>query len=332
MNTTELYVEPVFIGALVLAMLVAPWAPELIALLKPLEGLIGGAILVGASFLVGIVADRLIDSILEAPARHSRLRFACSKVSPEDWDAKGWKDPYPEDELRLRVMRDDTGKLADFLDYVRTRMRLVRAIAALSPGLAYSAVVGLVRWRFRGVTEPLTFPLPLVGLQWQERWGVWLVPLTYAVLLPVGLLIFRALDPLGTWVRKQKRPFRARGPVKAGRWRPPRSDQGDAMKIYAKEERGGLLPDRSDRHLLYDILLQPFSFAALLLLAFAFALAWAGPWQDARAAAATGLGLAFATFWAWWRITYTFMTYVYVSGQFCLNKAVKRTADFGSGV
>ena len=83
MDTAEVYVEPILIGALALALLAIPFSPEIIAFaqsekLKLPGGIALGAVLVGIAYLIGILADRLIYSCLEALERHNRVRFALS--------------------------------------------------------------------------------------------------------------------------------------------------------------------------------------------------------------------------------------------------------------
>lgn len=85
MNTAELYVEPIIIGFLALMLLTLPYAPEVAALagaqkLELPEGVALGAVLIGMAYLVGMLADRLIDTGFEALERHNRMRFACSKL------------------------------------------------------------------------------------------------------------------------------------------------------------------------------------------------------------------------------------------------------------
>jgi membrane protein YqaA with SNARE-associated domain len=77
MNTVELYVEPILIGALTLALLILPFAPELLvvgfARLEPLKAFSDvalAAVLVGVAYFVGILADRLIDTCMQALERH----------------------------------------------------------------------------------------------------------------------------------------------------------------------------------------------------------------------------------------------------------------------
>lgn len=105
-------------------------------------GIAIGTILIGVAYIVGILADRMIDDSFEAMERHNRIRFACDQLSQwtrYDWKTKEYKDPYPEDQYRYQVMTK-AKTVSDLLDYLRTRIRLMRALAFLLPGLVYSGV------------------------------------------------------------------------------------------------------------------------------------------------------------------------------------------------
>src|SRR5689334_1418012 len=85
MNTAELYIEPILIGALTLGLLILPFAPEILDLarsemLKPFGDVALGAVLVGVVYFVGILVDRVIDTHLQALERHNRVRFALAGV------------------------------------------------------------------------------------------------------------------------------------------------------------------------------------------------------------------------------------------------------------
>jgi len=79
MKTTELYVEQVLIGLLVIAIGVLPWAPELRGKLASMT--IGeGSVLLGLAFWLGIPFDQFADTLSERLERHNRLQFALRKV------------------------------------------------------------------------------------------------------------------------------------------------------------------------------------------------------------------------------------------------------------
>src|SRR6266568_726120 len=168
MNTAELYIEPILIGVLTLVLLALPFAPEILDLarsgtLKPFGDIAVGAVLVGAAYFVGILVDRLIDTCLQALERHNRVRFALGGLeipgetaadTPADrkaaWDARPSGDLFPEDVYRWSVLVQ-AEKIADNLDYIRTRIRLLRALAFLLPGLVFAGALGVARlgWTLR---------------------------------------------------------------------------------------------------------------------------------------------------------------------------------------
>jgi hypothetical protein len=66
MKTAELQVEHVLIGAVVLATGLVPWLPELSRWVEHHDNALN---------LVGIMFDRLADTLTEPLERHQRLRF-----------------------------------------------------------------------------------------------------------------------------------------------------------------------------------------------------------------------------------------------------------------
>jgi hypothetical protein len=104
MSTTQLFVEQLFIGFMVLLIGALPVLPEIRPYLGHAQDLgdsLGIATAVGgAAYLLGIVFDRLADSLLANLEQHHRLRYALF-----DRRAGLWSDPWPEPQLRFRVLR-----------------------------------------------------------------------------------------------------------------------------------------------------------------------------------------------------------------------------------
>jgi hypothetical protein len=351
-NTAQLYVEPIIVGSLVLALLSLPYAPEVMALVptKPLklpQGFALGAVLVGIAYLVGMLADRLIDSGLEAVEQHNRVRFACSKLKVDEkkpasdeqaridaWIGKSlYKDLYPEDRRRWWVY-SSADRIVDFLDYVRTRMRLLRALAFLLPGLFYAAAIGAARMKWeRDCIVPCGPPSKQcaeAGIGgWYFLWtapapkpddwhSLWVAPAVYA-LVALTTVILKDRDPIRRNVDRHKR-----GTVwwRAGSWHPPRTDRHSKMLDYASQ-RGWPADDEAWRQLPGDILAQPFVWLALLLHWISIP-SWAwliNNWAVGAVIALLGALLSLAAGWSWWRTTGTFMVYVDGAGRFLQQKA-----------
>ena len=78
MKTTELYIEQVIIGLLVLTIAAAPWARELVGTLGEIN-IKEVSVFLGLAFLLGIPFDRFADTLSDRLERHHRLQFALDK-------------------------------------------------------------------------------------------------------------------------------------------------------------------------------------------------------------------------------------------------------------
>ena len=145
MKSTELFVEQTLTGFLVLAAAAAPFV-SLETLQKLPDDAKGGidiskaAGAIGAAYLLGVVFDRFADTLLERFNRWNRLLFAIELVrekkdlSPED--------PFPEDRLQIEVIRQG-GEAWEWMDYLRCRIRIARAMAAFVPALTLSLALAV---------------------------------------------------------------------------------------------------------------------------------------------------------------------------------------------
>jgi len=139
MNATEVFVEQVLIGLLVLAIFAVPFAPELCALFPASDGgwkLLEGSLVIGAAYLIGIPCDRLADTTMDRLERHHRARCAYRILG------SALTDPLPEHELSLRL-RTESATANRYAEYLRTRIRLSRALAIYAPGLAVAGALRL---------------------------------------------------------------------------------------------------------------------------------------------------------------------------------------------
>jgi len=169
-STTEVFVEQVLIGLLVLlvvAMLCAGSVEELAELAQ--GDLLQGVAILGAAYLIGIVYDRVADTMLQDVERHARLRFLFKERFSRLRDA----DPFPED--RLRTMLHGRAPATTQANYLRTRMRLTRALATILPALTTA-------WVLRQAS----------GLHPCLRWtGLLMLPLLYGLALVSRFLVDR---------------------------------------------------------------------------------------------------------------------------------------------
>jgi hypothetical protein len=137
MKTTEIFVEQVIIGFLVLLIAALPFYPAVMGQSKLVEGwgasFSFAAAAVGAAYLLGIVFERFADSLVAGLTEYQRRRIA---------DPGHWWGRYPEARLRIAILRAG-GSSAEWHDYLRSRVRLSRAFAVFLPGLSFAGVLAL---------------------------------------------------------------------------------------------------------------------------------------------------------------------------------------------
>src|SRR5882724_9835528 len=126
MKTTEIFVEHVLIGAIVL-IVTALFLGFGVADLAETKNAVAATVAVfglGAAYLSGIVYDRVDDTILEGIDGRSRLREASrivkerAKLRYEDVAKLRHDDPLPEERLRLLIQSADK-TVADYADFLR---------------------------------------------------------------------------------------------------------------------------------------------------------------------------------------------------------------------
>ena len=140
MKTTELFVEQTLTGFLVLTAAAAPFLSWETLQELPDEaqggidiGSAAGAI--GVAYLLGIIFDRFADTLLARFNRWNRLLFAI-ELKKED-QALSPEDPFPEDQLQIEVIQQGD-EAWEWMDYIRSRIRLSRAMTAFVPALTLS--------------------------------------------------------------------------------------------------------------------------------------------------------------------------------------------------
>ena len=144
MKSTELFVEQTLTGFLVLTAAVAPFIPmEMVITGGEAESGIdvsSAAGAIGAAYLLGVVFDRFADTLLERLNRWNRLLFAIELIT--DKKAISPEDPFPEDRLQIEVIRQGA-QAWEWMDYLRSRIRIARAMTAFVPALTLSLTLGL---------------------------------------------------------------------------------------------------------------------------------------------------------------------------------------------
>lgn len=128
MELTQVYVEQVIIGAMVLviaAILVTGvvWFPE-----ESLGEVVAGGAFIAAAYVAGILYDRCADTLLERLDRQNRVRFAL----------KRFRRTFP---LAGDPFRKYGNTLVGNFPYLKSRMRILRALTTLVPLMALACLV-----------------------------------------------------------------------------------------------------------------------------------------------------------------------------------------------
>jgi hypothetical protein len=278
LKTTELVAEQVLIGLLVISIvaLVAydPENPIIILNNKSSVDLIlTGGLLIGAAYLIGMVYDRMADTLLQDIESHGRLQFALRSFKIKDCGTDRYTvptaDPFEEGKYRILVL--DNSQATDHMEYLRSRIRLTRALATLIPGIMVSL---------------------LLAMDWGRASAAWkavaiTVPLVYAVVFFLKVM-------------KRKELFK----------RPPKTYQLEEVRKYMYRAR--MLRDNSSppRHVLW-LLFQDEVWIGLLILAIAASiLVLSTRSYDRLSIAFLGLALTIVVGWSWWRICGTFYAFL----------------------
>src|ERR671911_199723 len=140
MKTTELFVEQTLTGFLVLTAAAAPFLSweNLEKLPDEARGgvdISSAAGAIGIAYLLGVIFDRFADTLLERVNRWNRLRFAIELK--KDNAALSPGDPFPEDQLQIEVIHQGD-EAWEWMDYLRARIRLSRAMTAFVPAVTLS--------------------------------------------------------------------------------------------------------------------------------------------------------------------------------------------------
>ena len=150
MNTAQVSIELVLAGILALSAFALPFFPDadLNSDLLKNEALIG---ILGLAYLLGVIFDKLADTILHPMEHTMRLRQA-AKYLDEHPDFAG-KDSYPQNKLEFNMRKSKDGRL-DWMNSLKSRIRASRELAVM--GLP--ATMGIV---LHQIVAPPWFYIPV---------------------------------------------------------------------------------------------------------------------------------------------------------------------------
>lgn len=306
MKTTELFVEQVLIGVAVLfvgCLLVLSSALSDLAAAKFGEA----ALLVGASYVLGMFYDRIADTLLQDLEQSHRLLFAIREYYRRG--GMSAEDPFPENRWRARLSFS-TKAAVDQATYLRSRIRLTRAIATLLPAVGIGTVLLVAR-----VLEP-----------WRLAF-VWSAVAIYMIVFLMKLMRRPAVTSAAL-EQAQRGPFTL-----------PRTDaltSADVRGWYEAQIGGYDRHAGRPKHPVIRILARadtPVAFGLLLSTVICIASALASsPGGSRPGAMAIAIGTPLITAlagWTWWRITETFFAFLQEHDPYA-RIALEKTASVNS--
>ncbi|MDN3514431.1 MAG: hypothetical protein NG747_08530 [Candidatus Brocadia sp.] len=299
MKTTEIFVEQVLIGLLVLATGFLPYIPmEKIKELKEFNSLIEGAVIIAIAYLVGIVLDRFADTLLERLEQYHRLRFTLNLFN-DDKQGSG-DDPYPEDRLQIKILKDSK-ETNERMQYLRSRMRLTRALAIFTPALTISGLLSLGQYKDN-------IPCDIFG-SLPKKHGVSTsinnIPPGYIIYFLGGaaliyILCFICIFVLPKLFKNYKLPKTYEIDIKKTKdFFKKKSIFMVKFSIINKEETRK-----------FSWWWEPTTIAAGLLFLMMISIAVYYREEHALLVLLTGLGISSLSAWSWWRISATFMKFL----------------------
>ncbi len=279
MKTTEVFVEQVLIGFLVLLIGALPFVGAIPSEFDGLLKIIGSAIgVVGMAYLLGIPFDRFADTVLSSLERRNRLAFSAEHRVPKSGD------PFPASLLRIAVQQANDGTVA-WLEYLRSRIRLARAVAVFAPGLTLSAILA-------------TWP------ESEQSWYVSSAP-RWAVIATLGSsCVIYAMAFL--WAIHEKKTLPG-----------TKKHLKMVIKQKANPEKQQAIPGLTWKHDPVPWLLLPF-------VAIGVTLAVVSQSGLCVLVGVVGLLITVLTGWSWWRITKTYMTFLVDFERWQQQQAAKK--------
>jgi hypothetical protein len=302
-KTTELYIEQVLVGSLVIAVLLLPWLPELIQSVKSLEtagAIIGGSAWLGVSFMIGVPFDRLADTLTARMERFALLFAALGSQlgerfppdRPEPSRKLAW-DLFRADDQLIAALQWGAEPIADRIDYHRARIRISRALSVFCPALTLTVTVGVSRCFMLDPLSGLTkFDKPWINLDGMSvlcaLFSLAIVLISYVTWC---VLVGRS-SPLPRTNDKCLRPF-------AFDFEWLTKEGGD---IIQKGNTAWLAPGSGERRTFIPAA-TPVVFAGC----FAFA---TGP-ALVSSIAVFGAAATVLSFWSFWRVSETYLTFLF---------------------
>jgi hypothetical protein len=183
LKSTEIVIEQLIIGLfffLIIGIFIfgeeilpTKW-PEPIA-----DKLTVGALIFIAAYASGVVIDRWSDTILDRLFSINRIKTISNRLTYSELEkySEDLLDPYPEACLRMEIY-DKGGGIAEQHAYLRTRMRITRAITCLLPAFFLS-----IQTVYSGVCQQQRH---IIGL---------LILLIYAILIITAIFAHKISDP-----------------------------------------------------------------------------------------------------------------------------------------
>ena len=279
MKTTELYLEQVFIGFLILAIAALPWVPDLWDNLKNVQtvvGVAGGSAALGLAFWLGIPFDRLADTLCDRLDKRNRLDFALRLREKRTPAPAKEEDPYPENQYLIACRKQSATVIRQW-DYLRSRIRLSRALAAYGPALTLVATFAAVHWKPGSATIDLSVA------------GCWfgLVIAAYAVWMMLVLIVPKSAKV-------------------------PRTDEVDEREVYASERKKWTMRELGAWFAEWRTWLVP---VALIAGAVLYG-AKNSEHAEALWIAVGGAALTTLAAWSWWRISTTYREFLFDCWRF----------------
>lgn len=276
MKTTEIFIEQVIIGFLVLGlmglalMVLEPGGSDLLKFdfqNKTFAAVVWSAGALAAAYLIGIVYDRICDTLMGGIEQMQRLRVG---LTDSGLNKQVKSDPFPEQEMRIQVLAKSTTD--EYSDYLRTRLRLTRALATLLPALMFALLLGKLQYlRIAGIS--------LIGLG-----------MVYGV-----VFLLKIFD----WPKG-----------------PPSTKSTDAVNKYRaqlltkkknrNEGRTGPLG-----LLITDVVKEPVFFALAIITGAGLILALRAGGNELLMYPLVGFVLALLVGWVWWRIYWTYLLFLF---------------------
>lgn len=233
MSTVQVAIEYILVGLLMIGAYVAPF---LRGRINPAsfssEALIG---VLGAAYLLGVVFDKLADTMLGS--LEHRLRLDRAARSLELREKKPRVDPFPQDRLEDDVRTEEDVR-HEWLDALRSRIRICRGLAVFTLPACLGTLIGLAQHH------------AIPGRAWWVRASL-VVP--SAVLFAIGAIAINLRrSPIRTDDLSETEADRSAElkTARTGAW----ADTGWLFATMALSELGLLLIAWQDRHALTAVI------------------------------------------------------------------------------